>query len=594
MKPRKIFLHLFPPYFFIALSGLVVLIFITRYTFSNFYFNETKTHLIEKAHLIEPEISLLLLKENYDDLGDKIKEFAKFANNRITVILPSGVVVADSSFDSKNMKSHLNRPEIKAALNGEVGEASRYSPTLGENFIYVAIPLLDEGEAIGVLRNAVTVSKLEDSLQSLVGNIFIWSFFLLLFLAYLIYLQAKKISSPLELIKNEVESLSAGKVSPESKLGDSSILEISSLFHSFKKMQESLSVQFSKITEQKNEQLAVFASMMEAVVTITPDMKIYHFNRAALNLFDFDNNKEARGVDLNDFVRSSEIVALASKLFSEGGNFTQEITIAKNMILDVHGTVLASSDITTKGVVLVFNDITKIRALETHRTEFVANVSHELKTPLTAIQGYLETLQGDVLDDRAVVTKFVGILTRHTNRLKTIIEDLLALSSIEKGAESTQMKKQHFSLNKVISNVVSLAQYKAEKKNVMIRSTGAQISSSINAALMEQAILNLLENAISYSEDHSEVIVSLSYAESNQIIEIKVTDFGVGIAKEHHERLFERFYSVDKARSRELGGSGLGLSIVKHIALSHGGDVSVVSSPKKGSTFTIILPCKLD
>lgn len=590
MKPRKVFLQLFPPYFFIALSGLVVLIIITSFTFSNFYFNETKTHLTEKAHLIESKISQLLIDGDFQALSAKVSEYSQLSNNRVTVILPSGMVIADSSFDAKNMKNHLNREEIKTALKGYLGEASRYSPTLGENFIYIAIPLKSDDKIIGVLRNAVTVSKLEQSLQSLVGNTFIWSFFLLIFLSYLIYLQAKKISSPLELMKSEVENLSVEDVSSGSKLGDSSILEISSLFNSFKKMQENLSIQFSKITEQKNEQLAVFASMMEGVITITPDMKVYHFNKAALKLFDFANPEHARGSNLSDFVKSDEITSLALKLLNEGGSFTEEVKLFKNKILDVHGTVLESGDISKKGVVLVFNDITKVRELETHRTEFVANVSHELKTPLTAIQGYLETLQGDVLEDKDMVAKFIKILNRHSSRLKTIVEDLLALSSIERGAESIQMKKELFSLQDIARNVSFLANEKALKKNITIQIKGEELLCYVNVPLMEQALLNLLANAISYSEDGGEVVISYSKNTEFNKIEINVTDFGVGIAKEHHERLFERFYSVDKARSRELGGSGLGLSIVKHIALSHEGDVKVTSIPNNGSTFTIILP----
>lgn len=588
MKPRKLFSKLFPTYLFISLVGLIVLTLITRFTFSNFYFEETKTNLIEKARLMEEEISSLLDSNKQLHLSERLKVLGRLSDNRITVILPNGLVIADTSFNPLEMENHAERVEIKAALLGNIGEASRFSPTLEENFVYVAIPLMKNGEIIGVLRNAVTKSKLESSLASLTRKTIVWSFVLLLFLTYLIYVQAKRISAPLEVMKRQVELFAAGEFSQNLELQHTSSIEISSLFSSINSMSEKIQQQFKKINKQKNEQLAVFASMLEGVITISPDMTIYHINNSALRLFNATSTVTVRGSSLISIVKSDSIVELAKKLMEDDEDFTAEIRTSGTQILGIHGTILKSQNSEKLGAVLVFNDVTKLIELETHRTEFVANVSHELKTPLTAIQGYLETLQGEVLDDKSTVIKFLGIIHKHSNRLKTIIEDLLALSSIEKDSDSDGLKLYETLVDPLISNVISLCHSKASEKNLEIEYVPSGISLKMNPALIEQALINLLDNAISYNPKDAKILVC-SKIEGNNVL-LQVQDFGVGVDKIHHDRLFERFYSVDKARSRELGGSGLGLSIVKHIALSHNGNVKLDSIPGEGALFSIILP----
>lgn len=588
MKPRKLFTKLFPPYFFISCIGLIVLIIITRFTFSNFYFEETKTAILEKSRLMEAEILELIKAGDEQLLRKRLKVLGRLSENRLTVIYPNGVVVADTDFNPLEMENHARRAEIVSALQGNIGEASRFSPTLEENFLYVAIPLKVNGEVVGVLRSAVTKSKLEKSLASLTEKTLTWSFGLLLFLTYFIYIQAKKISNPLEKIKQQVESFAAGDFSKSLELKSTKIIEINSLSNSVTSMSEKIQEQFEKINKQKNEQLAVFASMLEGVITISPDMTIYHINEAALKLFSAEALNPIRGRDLMDIVKSEKIVTVARKLLSDKQSFRSEVRTPEGLIIEVQGTILKSYNSSKLGAVLVFNDITKLKELEAHRTEFVANVSHELKTPLTAIQGYLETLQGDVLSDPALVEKFVNIVNKHALRLKTIIEDLLSLSSIEREGDSLGIEMKVYPVARVFETVVTLCQKKASKKGVVVVASPSDLSTKMNVPLIEQALINLIDNAISYSPRDAKVVVS-SEADQESIF-LKVQDFGVGISNEHHERLFERFYSVDKARSRELGGSGLGLSIVKHIAKTHNGSVSVESQLGQGSIFTIILP----
>jgi two-component system phosphate regulon sensor histidine kinase PhoR len=246
------------------------------------------------------------------------------------------------------------------------------------------------------------------------------------------------------------------------------------------------------------------------------------------------------------------------------------------------------------GVLVVMNDVTRLRRLENIRRDFVANVSHELKTPITSIKGYVETLLDGAIDNKEDAARFLGIVVKQTNQLYAIIEDLLSLSRIEKQSEDGEVALSIGNLHQILAEAVQTCQMKASEKNIRISiNCPEKLQINMNATLLEQAVVNLVVNAIKYSDAGSEVIVAAeekTQDDGTSRVVISVRDFGIGIAKKHLPRLFERFYRSDKARSRKLGGTGLGLSIVKHIAQAHGGDVSVQSQEGQGSTFFISLP----
>ena len=588
MKSKKLFSRLFPTYFIISLLGIVILIFITRFTLRNFYFQETKKNLIQKANLIKPEIIKSLTLDDQDSINHTIKRYADFSEDRMTIILTDGTVVGDSKFNYQKMENHKNREEVIVALRGELGESMRHSPTLNETHLYIALPLYDVNKKIiGVLRNAVSVDYLKVTLRLLIEKVAIWGLLLLIILTYLIYIQAKKISAPLEELKRQVGDFARGDFLTTIEVTDDSTEEVSALAKEIGAMSKKLKTQLDKINKQRNEQLAVFTSMLEGVITIYPDLNIYHINNSALRLFNYTKTPGTfKGIPLMDVVQNDDVYELAKDLILENKTIEKEIVHSNGKVLNIHGTILQSNETGMIGGVLVFNDVTKMRELENHRTEFVANVSHELKTPLTAIQGYLETLSD--VDDEKTRNKFLGIMSNHSNRLKTIINDLLALSSIEKDSEVGDLKLDFTEISPLVENIINLCQDSAIKKNISILFNRLDIKLALNPPLFEQALINLLDNAIKYGPKNSQVIVDISIQNSH--IELAIQDFGQGIAEEHHDRLFERFYSVDKARSRELGGSGLGLSIVKHIVLSHHGSIRVESEVGKGSRFVISLP----
>jgi two-component system phosphate regulon sensor histidine kinase PhoR len=257
--------------------------------------------------------------------------------------------------------------------------------------------------------------------------------------------------------------------------------------------------------------------------------------------------------------------------------------------VSAHGTALSDSQRGKIGVLIVLHDVTRLRHLEEVRCDFVANVSHELRTPITSIKGFIETLLDGALEDKDNAGRFLQIMLRQVNRLDAIISDLLALSRIEKGAEEQMIEFAPDSIGGVLRAAVEMCEKKAADKGVNIDlACPDDLVGEINAALVEQAVINLLDNAIKYSESGSAVEISAG-REGTELV-IRVKDRGCGIEGRHLPRLFERFYRVDKARSRELGGTGLGLAIVKHIALAHRGSVSVESTVGVGSTFTLRLP----
>ncbi|MBT4792957.1 MAG: hypothetical protein HON90_15380 [Halobacteriovoraceae bacterium] len=587
MKFNRLFLRLFLPYFSISLVGIIILLFITRFAFRNFYYNEVTHGLVEKAYLVQDLIAKKMSTNQAETLQQQVKLFAMKSKSRMTIILPDGKVIADSSSSPEEMESHANREEIIDALKGDVGEVVRFSSTLKEDHLYIAVPLVFEGEIIGVLRNSVSTKKLHTSLSILITRVIAWSFLLLLVLTYFIYQQSRKISYPLEELKNRVESFAQGDFTEKIETDMLGVDEVSALSISIGTMSEKIQNQISKISKQKNEQLAVFASMLEGVITIFPDMTINNINKSALKLFKYTSKKPIKGTDLLEIIQSKEIESLAVHLLENHQPIKQEISLTSDLIIEVQGTILEKQG-DMIGAVLVFNDVTKVKRLERHRKQFVANVSHELKTPLTSIQGYLETIIDDDIRDEKMLAKFLGIISKHTGRLKTIIDDLLTLSSLEQDLGTNNLQLQEVKISTLLDNVVLLCGEKAHKKNIFLKANSIDLKIKVNIALIEQAIINLVDNAIKHGPENSHVFIEAKKEQSYCVI--SVLDEGIGIEEKHHQRIFERFYSVDKARSRELGGSGLGLSIVKHIVLQHQGRVGVESKSGHGARFIISLP----
>jgi two-component system, OmpR family, phosphate regulon sensor histidine kinase PhoR len=344
------------------------------------------------------------------------------------------------------------------------------------------------------------------------------------------------------------------------------------------------------LTRQRQEYETIVGSMIEGVLAVDPDQKILSANRAAGQLLGIDSDS-AVGHSLPEIVRNSELQKLVAKTQATGAAVAGETAVTgfEERFLQVSCTVLRDLAGGDQGVLVVLNDVTRLRKLEEVRRDFVANVSHELKTPITSIKGYVETLLDGALENREDAQRFLEIISKQANRLQSIIEDLLKLSSVEQEYERGEVILEPAKLVIVLQSAISACetQFKAKEIAVTLRCDGNLVA-SLNPPLFEQALVNLIANAIKYSNRGS--VVDISAVKSGGIVRIDVSDHGCGIAVEHLARLFERFYRVDKARSRSDGGTGLGLAIVKHIVQAHRGQVSVASKVGEGSVFTISLP----
>lgn len=343
------------------------------------------------------------------------------------------------------------------------------------------------------------------------------------------------------------------------------------------------------LTRRRAEQDALLASMVESVIAIGLDGRILSMNPAAGHLLGVDPDR-AISRHFGEIARQVSLHRFGNQALEAREPFVDEVLLRHqngDRYYRAQATVLRDPQRRRLGSLLVLQDVTQLRKLETIRRDFVANVSHELKTPITSIRGFAETLH-DGVPDPEESRHFVEIILRQANRLQSIIEDLSSLSQIELGAEQADLERTYTPLHQVLRSAIATCESVSDRTMEVRLICPHSLTARVNAPLLEEAIINLVGNAMKFSDGRREIIVSATQVNDELVIEVQ--DFGKGIPAEHLPRLFERFYRVDKARSRKLGGTGLGLAIVKHIAIAHGGTVSVESTPAKGSTFRIHLP----
>lgn len=404
-----------------------------------------------------------------------------------------------------------------------------------------------------------------------------------LFMAY-------RLSRPLESLRHHLKKMAEGDISDRMRTLKTEVVEIHEIANAMETLRDHLQQRIHTILTQKSEQDALLASMVEGVVAIDYHHYILHLNDSAGRILGVIPDSVI-GMSLDSVINEKNILDTVEESFNTNAMIEKDIELSRQekKYLQLHASPMKMANDVRYGVVLVFSDVTRLRELENMRRDFVSNVSHELRTPLTSIQGFAETLLNPAVKDPEEIKKFLQIIQRHAARLSRIIEDILALSRIERDAESAQIELKVTSIRAILLSAVELCQIKAERKKIPLQITCAEdLMAAIDPYLMEQAVVNLIDNAIRYSDESHPIKIS-GRREGNEVV-IGVTDKGVGIPEKQLPRIFERFYRVDKARSRELGGTGLGLSIVKHISLAHKGRVEAQSKVGEGSTFTIFLP----
>ncbi len=569
---NSIFAKIFWSYFFIIIFTALFLFAFSFNLVKKSHIKTTSGNLKKLAMALSPEIAPFLEKRDYSALDQTVKKLGKRIGVRITVVLPDGKVVADSEKEPELMENHKNRPELLEASVKGYGTSIRYSATVGEEMLYVALPLTTGKGFEGFLRISVFLREINSFLTNMKKRLLI-SVVLITFLALIGALfVAKSLSRPVVQLAEASEKIAQGNfdVTVENFGKD----EIGVLASSFNNMAERLRELFGKLKMNEEELTNLISSMSEALMVVDAEGKITLANNAFEDFF--GNN--VKGRFFYEVIRDYGFSDFLDKARKGKADFAEVKISDKTFLCSV-------SKVKSKNELLVIlRDISELKKLEKIKKDFVINASHELRTPLTAIKGYLETLE-DMVEEEG--KNYLQIVLNNTERLSNIVNDLLLLSETEEKGLKAPLDKVY--LERMLSEIVSMFKVKAEKKGLKIvfESNAKGCFVEGDAFKLEQVFINLIDNAVKYT-DKGEVKIVVDRGEKG--VEVKVGDTGIGIPEKYLDRIFERFFVVDKSRSKKTGGTGLGLSIVKHIVMLHKGEIKVESAKNKGTVFTVFLP----
>ena len=517
---------------------------------------------------------------------------ARRTNSRVTLIAPGGRVLADSErrpADVAEMENHAARPEVRAALNGSAGRDVRRSGTLGTPLIYVAVPVSESGRVVGALRLAAPLEAATPAYESLRGVMLAGGAVALVVALGIGLFVAGRVTRPVVEMEDVARQMSEGNFRVRASVRSPD--EIGTLGRSLNVMAGRLREKIDDLEREQAKATAILDAMVEGVIATDGHDHIILLNEGARGIFGLGQTRVERR-PLLEVIRNVDLHGLLSesRAAADGEVVSRELKLPEpsERVLQVHAVPLRFTG-DEPGVVIILHDITELRRLEQVRTEFVANVSHELRTPLTAIQGYLETLLDGALEEPQHARKFLEIVFRHTERLGRLTDDLTDLSNIELGRISLRIEPTD--LTEVTESALAIIQPRAGSGRVTVKvSLPADMPEVLaDRDRLAQILINLVDNAVKYTPAGGHVWVEAQRLPSG-MVEVAVRDTGVGVPKADLPRLTERFYRVDKARSRELGGTGLGLAIVKHLVLAHGGDLGIESELWKGTTVRFTLP----
>jgi len=508
---------------------------------------------------------------------------------RLTVIDATGVVLADSQQDATTMENHATRPEVLQAKTNGMGSSSRVSQTVGAPFLYVAVRVQGREGIQGYARAAFPLTKVRGEVAHARNTVALITTLVVAVAFALGFLLARNAAGPLLAVTEAVRDFAGGNL--ERRIYSVSRDEMGELARTFNRMADQLNERVGEIERDKNKLLAILGGMVEGVVAVDHEGRVVHINQVAGRILGI-SHRALEGKTVGELTRVSRVTEILSRCLREGSETVGEAELrvgGRSLYVELYASPLRDGDGEVAGAVVVLHDVTRLKRLQMVRRDFVANASHELKTPITAIRGLVETLIDDPEIPEATRNRFLDRIKIQSGRLSSLVLDLLTISRLESG-ERGDRPSLPLDFRSVVRESCSALLPAAEANRIRLtwevphdpvplRGEGAEL---------RQLTDNLLDNAIKYTPDGGEVFVSLEH--DNGFCVLSVRDTGVGISPADQERIFERFYRVDKARSRELGGTGLGLAIVKHIAQALDGTVSVESELGQGSLFRIQLP----
>jgi len=581
--------------FFVSYFGVVLLLFISFFFYSgallrDFYISSLSRKMQEEAKVL----SRLLPQGLEGEALDRIcRDLARDLKIRLTVIAGDGKVLGDSEEQSSTMENHATRPEVVQTATAGAGQSIRYSATVGYEMLYQAIqhggriirlsvPLEAVEEVAGAIRRTILFGLLLASASGLA----------------LAFVFSRRIGWRVKRVAKFSHDLAQGSL-PQELVPIQGKDDLSLLEKNLNEISRSIREKMEEITAEKEKAISILDCMVEGVLVVDTRARMIHLNGSARRMFQLPEGPGLEGAPLVQISRHPEMKKLMEEVLAHdpgaSQSFTKELSLDGNRCFQVNAAGLGGGNASLLGFILVFHDVTELRRLEQVRADFVANVSHELRTPLTAIRGYAETLLENPPEDRRDSEQFLGIIHRHSERLGRLIDDLLSLSNLETG--NVQLTETEVRLEELVGRVLELFQDRAAKKHLSLSQVVEPGIGGLRADAdrLQELLINLVDNGIKYTPSGGEVKVTARQASlpdkpHQPMIDLAVADTGCGIPENELPRLTERFYRVDKARSRELGGTGLGLAIVKHIAQLHNGFLRVESEMNKGTTVHIFLP----
>lgn len=545
---------------------------------------ELQIRLIEKIFKYEYETE----KENFD-FQEFVLKYSADTELRITIINEEGLVVADNKSDPATMENHRNREEFRAALRGNEGTSLRYSNTIQVYSFYYAIPLVNDGFS-GALRVSIAAGIIEDLIWELFKSVLLGMLIGVILSATIAYLFSRRFMKPIDELTQTAKIIAEGDYDNKAYIDNQD--QIGELSKAFNTMTFTLRRNIWEIETKNAELEAILTSMDTGLAAIDENYRIILSNEPFRKVLDLEEDLD--GKIFYEVTRNPIIFSVIEKSIDDDEYVEEEARLRKQgqeIILKISSTPIRNKEDKKirHGILLAVENITNLRKLENIRRDFVSNVTHELKTPLTSIKGFVEILKKGDIDDPEISERFLDIIDIESDRLTLLIEDILTLSEIE--SMRLDKKVGHYQVEELVGEVTDMLSIKAEKKGVGLKVDIQEDMKDLrcNRDRIKQLFINLLDNAIKYTEKGS-VTLECYESRDNQFLIIKVMDTGIGIKEEHLERLFERFYRVDKGRSRKLGGTGLGLSIVKHIVELHNGTVDVKSNYGEGTTMKVRIP----
>jgi two-component system, OmpR family, phosphate regulon sensor histidine kinase PhoR len=582
---------------FFSYLAVVALLFLSFYYSSNtllrnFYIGSLSTRMEQEAHLLARVVPF---DRAGIDLDNICRQLSGELGSRITVIAADGRVLGDSAEVSEQMENHANRPEVIEALRSGTGTAIRFSTTVRYNMLYRAFHQTGAGQE-RIVRVAMPLTDIENIIRSfrkslLSGLALASAFGLLLAWAFSHHLSRR--FQRLVQFSGEV----AGGSFPHDFFPNRGTDEIARLEQHLNDMSQKIRENLAQVIAEKDKSDSILRCMIEGVLVLDPRGQVLVMNERAKAMFHVPDGKDIHGLSILEISRHPEVHKILEEILTSNLSeqpYSKEVELDEERWFRVNAVRLRNKGGSFLGSILVFHDVTDIKRFESMRSDFVANVSHELRTPLTAIRGYVETLLHTPPPDPQDSRQFLEIIDRHSDRLSRLTEDLLTLSDLESG--KVHLSQQLLDAGNLIQRVLEVFWDQAARKKIKLTQEVAPGLPKLAGDLdrLQQLFINLVDNAIKYTP--LEGVVSLTVTQTAvhnggaPHIEIAVRDTGPGIPEKDLPRITERFYRVDKARSRDLGGTGLGLAIVKHIVQAHKGELSIESVLKKGTTVRVRLP----